>query len=80
MRNGRFEGFTLVEMIATLIIIALIAAVTAPLFSNVNVFKQSGFYEETLSAIRYAQKHAVANSELSVPIWSKCPCIAISFA
>ena len=60
MRNGRFEGFTLVEMIATLIIIALIAAVTAPLFSNVNVFKQSGFYEETLSAIRYAQKHAVA--------------------
>ena len=60
MRVIYFKGFTLVELVATLVIIALIAVVSAPLFSNVNVFKQSGFYEETLSAIRYAQKHAVA--------------------
>ncbi|MCR4301279.1 MAG: GspH/FimT family protein, partial [Sulfuricaulis sp.] len=50
----------LVEMIATLIIIALIAAVTGPRFFDVSAFRASGFFEETLSAVRYAQKHAVA--------------------
>lgn len=55
------KGFTLVELVATLVIIALIAVVSGPLFSNVDVFKQSGFFEETLSAVRYAQKYAVAS-------------------
>ena len=55
MRNGRFEGFTLVEMIATLIIIALIAAVAGPRFFDINVFRASGFYDETLSAVRHAR-------------------------
>jgi MSHA pilin protein MshC len=54
------RGFTLVELVATLIIIALIATVTGPLFFDINIFRQQGFYEETLSAVRYAQKHAVA--------------------
>lgn len=62
MRNGCIKGFTLVEMIATLIIIALIAAVTGPRFFDVSSFRASGFFEETLSAVRYAQKHAVATN------------------
>lgn len=60
MKPDFTNGFTLVELIAVLVIVALIATVTGPLFFNVNVFKQSGFFEETLSAVRYAQKHAVA--------------------
>jgi MSHA pilin protein MshC len=60
MSIGFSRGFTLVELIATLVIIALIAAVTGPLFFDINVFRQRGFFEETLSAVRYAQKHAVA--------------------
>ena len=54
-------GFTLVEMIVTLIIIALIAAVGGPVFFNINTFRESGFYDETVSALRYAQKYAVAS-------------------
>lgn len=54
-------GFTLVEMIVTLIIIALIAAVSGPVFFNINTFRESGFYDETVSALRYAQKYAVAS-------------------
>ena len=60
--SGRSKGFTLVEMIATLIIIALIAAVSGPRFFDINVFRASGFYDETLSAVRYAQKLAVATN------------------
>lgn len=56
----RQKGFTLVELVATLVIIALIAAVTGPLFFDIGVFRKRGFFEETLSAVRYAQKHAVA--------------------
>ena len=54
-------GFTLVEMIVTLIIIALIAAVSGPVFFNINTFREGGFYDETVSALRYAQKYAVAS-------------------
>jgi MSHA pilin protein MshC len=60
MRVKRQKGFTLVELVATIVIIALIAAVSGPLFFNVGVFRERGFFEETLSALRYAQKHAVA--------------------
>lgn len=60
MTVKRQKGFTLVELVATLVIIALIAAVGGPLFFDIDVFRQRGFFEETLSAVRYAQKHAVA--------------------
>jgi MSHA pilin protein MshC len=59
--RGRAMGFTLVEMIVTLIIIALIAAVSGPVFFNINTFREGGFYDETVSALRYAQKYAVAS-------------------
>lgn len=62
MRAKRQKGFTLVELVATIVIIALIAAVSGPLFFDVGIFRQRGFFEETLSAVRYAQKHAVATN------------------
>jgi MSHA pilin protein MshC len=58
--RGRLAGFTLVELIMTILIIGLIAGVGSSLFFNINVFRQSGFYDETISAVRYAQKYAVA--------------------
>ena len=61
MRMDRCSGFTLVELVAVIIIIALIAAVGSPMFFNISAFRQSGFLDETRAGLRYAQKLAVAS-------------------
>jgi MSHA pilin protein MshC len=57
---GRFKGFTLVELIVTLVLIGVLAASVGPKFFDVDVFRDRGFFDETVSAVRYAQKLAVA--------------------
>ena len=54
-------GFTLVELVVVLIIMTIILAVTIPRFATREEFDARGFVEQTLSAIRYAQKFAVAS-------------------
>lgn len=56
----RMLGFTLVELVVVLVIVGALAAVSAPMFFSADVFRERGFYDETVSAVRYAQKLAVA--------------------
>lgn len=58
--NKQATGFTLVELVVILIIIGVLALAALPRISDQEDFYARGFYDETLAALRYAQKTAVA--------------------
>lgn len=62
-RNGRpgESGFTLVELITCIVIIGVLAAVAGPRFLDYQPYQQRGYVDEVESAIRYAQRVAVAS-------------------
>lgn len=55
----RSSGFTLLELIVIIAIIGILAVVALPRLQD-QEFKQRAFHDETLAALRYAHKAAVA--------------------
>jgi MSHA pilin protein MshC len=53
-------GFTLIELVMVLILVGVLAVAVMPRFFDRAVFDARGFQDETLAALRYAQKEAVA--------------------
>ena len=54
------SGFTIVELVVTIGIVALLAAIATPRFMGASGFQSRGFYDEAQSVVRYAQKTAIA--------------------
>ena len=54
------RGFTLIELIITIVLLGILAVVAAPRIFNNTDFYARGFHDETMALLRYAQKTAVA--------------------
>jgi len=56
----KHSGFTLIEMVTTMIIVTILAAIAVPRFFTQQTYSDRGFYDQTLAITRYAQKSAIA--------------------
>lgn len=54
------RGFTLVELVMVISILGLLAVVAIPRFQDRSTFDNAGFRDQTMAALRYAQKAAIA--------------------
>lgn len=58
---GRHGGFTIVELVLVMVIIAILGAVAGPRFFENTAFDERAYLDELASSLRYAQKIAVAS-------------------
>ena len=75
----RQHGFTLVELILVIVVLGILAAVAGPRFFDRQVFDQRLHYEESLAALRYAQKRAIAGG-CPVRVQVSSAAYSVSFA
>lgn len=53
-------GFTLIELVFTIVLLGILSAVALPRFIGSSGFDERVLFDDTLNAVRYAQKVAVA--------------------
>lgn len=61
IRAGRCAGFTMVELVVTMIVIGILAAVVMPRFANRADFDAAGYADQVRAALEYARNNAIAS-------------------
>jgi MSHA pilin protein MshC len=57
---SRSHGFTLTELVISIVVIGILAAIAMPRFVSSKGFASRGFYDEAQAVVRFAQKTAIA--------------------
>lgn len=58
---GKYSGFTLVELVVTMLIVGIVSAVAIPRLISSSDFDNRAFHDEVVTALQYAQKKAIAS-------------------
>lgn len=76
----RVSGFTVVELVAVMVIVGIIAAISAPRFVGVDAFDARGSFGTLTAALRYAQKTAIAQrTTVCVDVNTTTRVVALSY-
>jgi MSHA pilin protein MshC len=54
------NGFTMIELVMVMVLAGILAIAIIPRFANKSVFDAKGFFDQSISMLRYAQKVAIA--------------------
>lgn len=60
----RQDGFSFIELVTVIVLVGIVSVAALPRFFDRNTFDTRGFYDQTLSTLRYAQKTAIAQRRL----------------
>jgi MSHA pilin protein MshC len=60
-RLAPFRGFTLIELVTSIVLIGILSAIAAPRFFDSNDFAERGYADEVASTLRLARKVAIAS-------------------
>ncbi len=63
LRAASGAGFSLVELVATLIVVGILAAYAIPRWVDRTGFESRGFFDQAQGLVRYAQKIAIAQRQ-----------------
>jgi MSHA pilin protein MshC len=74
------RGFTLIELIMTMVVMGVLAAVAVPKIFNVSLFDARGFHDQTLAYLRFAQKTAVAQRRTVCVSFATSPNSSVTLA
>lgn len=74
----RFGGFTLVELVVTLVIIGIVAIAIMPRWMGNSGFDERAFRDRVVAGLRYAQKSAIAARRTTCATFSAAPA-SVSF-
>ena len=56
-------GFSLIELVMTMVILGILSVVALPKFFDNAIFQSRGFADQVLATLRYAQKVAIAQHQ-----------------